>query len=240
MKENITTVIFDMYETLARNDAGLWVHTFQRICLAQNLSIDPEELWRQWKKLEVGFRRDRLNLDDPWNSPPFKSYEEAWRECFSGVYKRLGLSGDPEAAARMSVEALGMREFYPDAVETLPKIQERWRTGLLSNADNDYLNPTLACLAMRFDAVLSSETARAYKPHPGPFMQVMDLLGVGAQDCVYVGDNQFDDVLGAQRVGMKAVWVNRKGALADPRYPLPEYQVKDLKELPQILEQMEN
>ena len=88
---NITTVIFDMYETLAHNSPELWHRTFETIRQTQKLSIDPMELYRHWKTLEVNFRRDRLNLEEPEKSPPFKSYEQAWADCFQATFQDLGL-----------------------------------------------------------------------------------------------------------------------------------------------------
>jgi putative hydrolase of the HAD superfamily len=44
------------------------------------------------------------------------------------------------------------------------------------------------------------------KPHPEAFRAAMRAVGVERpENCVYVGDRPFDDVYGAQRVGMRAV-----------------------------------
>ena len=83
--------------------------------------------------------------------------------------------------------------------------------------------------------VLSSEQAQAYKPHPRPFLQVAEQLGAEPAQCAYVGDSQFDDVLGASRVGMTTIWVSRSGAAPDPNLPAPNYQVSDLTEIPGLL-----
>ena len=174
---NITTVIFDMYETLAHNSPALWVETFQRICGSQELAVDHEELYRCWKSYEMNFRHERLNLEEPEKSPPFLSYEQAWASCFQRAFKDLELQADASAAARTAVEHMGEREIYPDALQALPEIRTRWRTALLSNADDDYLNPTLERIAGKFEVVLSSEQAQAYKPHPRPFLQVAEQLG---------------------------------------------------------------
>ena len=231
----ISTVIFDMYETLAENNPDLWQDTFDRICRDQKLSITAGDLWRHWKAVEMNFRKERLKLEEPEKSPPFKSYEEAWRNCFQDVFERLGLPGDAAAAARVSVEDMGLRKAYPETVDALNELRTHWKLAVLSNSDEDYLRPTLARLGVPFQATLSSEAARAYKPHPAIFRQMTEMLGVTPGECVYVGDSQFDDVLGAQRSGMKTAWVNRKGALLDPNLPVPDYQVGNLTELPQAL-----
>ena len=234
----ITTVIFDMYETLAQNNTALWLETFRGICRDQDLKIDPELLYLKWKSLEVGFRKERLNLEEPEMSPPFRSYEETWSGCFKDVFSTWRLdNGDAEAAAKDAIRHMGLREPYPDALEALPVIQARWRTGVLSNADDGYLYPLLSRLGWKFEAVLSSEEARAYKPAPSPFKQVMDKLGVeDPTEVMYVGDALFDDVRGAKGVGMRVAWVNRNGASADPQSPKPDHEVRSLTELPGILE----
>ena len=131
---------------------------------------------------------------------------------------------------------MGLREPYQDALEALPVIQTRWRTGVLSNADDGYLFPLLSRIGWKFEAVLSSEEARAYKPLPSPFRQIMSKLGVGPEESIYVGDTLYDDILGAKGVGMRVAWVNRHGASPDSQFPKPDYEVQSLKELPDILQ----
>ena len=231
----ITTVIFDVYETLAHNDTGLWIDTFGRICHVQGLKIEPQYLFEQWKRREIVFRKERLNLEVPESSPPFKTYEEAWRDCFRSVFAELGLKGDPAAAAKYAIHDMGLREPYQDALDALPEVQARRKTGILSNADDAYLLPLLSNLGWKFEAVLSSEGARAYKPLPSPFFQVLGMLGARPEEAVYVGDVQYDDVLGSKGVGMRVAWVNRNGAAREANLPDPDYELRSLAELPGIL-----
>ena len=231
----ITTVIFDMYETLAENNPGLWKDTFREICSVQGLGVDPEYLYHEWKSLEVMFRKERQNLEEPEKSPPFKSYEQAWSECFSGVFTKLDIKGDAAAAANDAIRDMGMRRPYQDALDALPVLQAGWNTGVLSNADDNYLFPLLDRMGWKFEAVLSSEGARAYKPLPAPFREIMDRMGVRPDEAIYVGDTLYDDVVGAKGVGMRAVWINRHGMSPDPQYLSPDYEIKSLNELPEIL-----
>ena len=232
----ITAVIFDMYETLARNPSDLWLETFKNICLAQGLDVDYRLLFQEWKSLEMVFRKERMNLEAPEQSPPFKTYGEAWSDCFVQAFDKLGLKGDAAVAAGDAVRDLGQREPYPDAKEALPVIQAGWRTGVLSNADNGFLFPLLENLGWQFETVLSSEQARAYKPLPAPFLQVLEKLGVEPGEVVYVGDSLYDDILGAKGVGMRAAWVNRYGAERSSKYPRPDFEIRSLTELPEMLE----
>ena len=232
----ITTVIFDMYETLAENNPDLWVGTFGDIVRDQGLDADPDELYRNWKSLEVGFRKVRINLERPELTPPFKSYETAWMECFAQTFQDMGLgAADSAAAARKAVVDMGLREAYPETDGALSEIQGGWRTAVLSNADDDYLFPLIERMGWKFDATLSSEGAKAYKPLPETFHRILEMLGAGSEECIYVGDTLLDDVFGSKGVGMRSVWINRTGAVHDPNMPMPDYEISSLDQLSGLL-----
>ncbi len=120
-------------------------------------------------------------------------------------------------------------------MDALRAVKSRWRTAVLSNADDDYLLPNLAQLGLDFEAVLSSERARMYKPLPGLFLEILRMLDVTPEESVYVGDRQLEDVQGAGSVGMPAVWINRSGVPMDPQLPEPACQIRSLLELPALL-----
>ena len=123
----------------------------------------------------------------------------------------------------------------PETVEAIRTVQDGWRTALLSNADDEYLLPNLGLLDLEFEAVLSSEEARIYKPHPKLFRQMLDRLNVAPGQAVYIGDRQYEDVQGASGVGINAVWINRTGEPLNPRLPEPACQINSLLELPGLL-----
>ena len=228
----IEAVIFDMYETLVHNDHALWIRTFDEICEEQELPLRGQELWDRWRTIERGFRRERTNLDDPKKSPPFKTYEWAWGNAFREVFDELG-RGDSKRAAKRCVVETGQREAFSETAEAMNRLRAsgRFRLAVLSNSDNDALNPLLVALGLNFDAVLSSESVRMYKPDPRIFRQILDVLGVEASSSLYVGDSQSDDVRGAKLVGMQAAWMNRSGTRLDPALPAPDYVVGNLLEL---------
>lgn len=101
----------------------------------------------------------------------------------------------------------------PDAPAVLAGLRERGiKVGVLSNTiwTRDYHEEIFdrdGVLDLFDGAVYSSEIPWT-KPHPEAFLAAM--TAVGAKDpsrCVFVGDRLFDDVWGAQQVGMRAVHV---------------------------------
>ena len=57
-------------------------------------------------------------------------------------------------------------------------------------------------------------------------------------EVLMVGDNLMTDILGASRVGIKSVWINRHDK--ERNEVLPTYEIKHLEELFPILESLEN
>ncbi|MBI2171130.1 MAG: HAD family hydrolase [Chloroflexi bacterium] len=220
-------VVFDMYETLVRNSPALWVKTFDEICQAQGLPLTGQQLWNLWRPVDLAFREERYTA-----GYPFKTYEQAWWECFQRVFRDLG-QGDADHAIRLSMRDQARREAYPEAREVVNGLYaaDHLKIGLLSNADNVALTPLMKLHGLRFHSVVSSEKAGAYKPDARAFRLILKEVQVRAEECLYVGDSQHDDVQGARDVGMKAAWVNRHGVKLDPKYPAPDYQISDLREL---------
>ena len=168
----------------------------------------------------------------------FRTYFEAWRDCFARAFGALQLDGDAHAASASFVKQISKRDAFPETIEALAAIQPRWRTAVLSNADDDYLLPNLDALGMKFERALSSEKARVYKPLPGLFTELLHDMGLSPQETAYVGDRQLEDVGGARGVGMHAVWINRRETALDPSLPVPACQIHSLLELPRVLQKL--
>ena len=234
----LKAVIFDVYNTLFRNETSSWMDTFGDLCRIQELPISPDDLWARWKSIEVRFRQTRTNLEHPEESPPFKTYKAAWREAFVEAFESLGIRGDPDHAAQLSVDSLATREPYEDTFSFLEYVGQRWKRAVLTNADNGSILPLLQRHGLSFDAVVTSEIAQAYKPDPRVFQRIVKETGVLPEESLYVGDTLFDDIHGAKLAGLPTAWINRIGADTDPQLLPPDYQATGLDELVEVLESL--
>jgi 2-haloacid dehalogenase len=72
-----------------------------------------------------------------------------------------------------------------------------------------------AGLGDAFDAVLSVDALRIYKPHPSVYQLAVDRLQVPMGEIAFVSSN-FWDVSGAASFGFRTFWVNRAGNVPDP------------------------
>jgi len=106
--------------------------------------------------------------------------------------------------------------LYDDALPALQHFRERHLPiGILS--DTAYGMPTrlyapdLALLDGQIDVVLTSVDVGHRKPSPIGFLQLAKQLGVDPAAMVYIGDED-KDIIGAQAVGMLAIYLNRTGS----------------------------
>jgi 2-phosphoglycolate phosphatase len=97
--------------------------------------------------------------------------------------------------------------LFAGAEDALGGIEQRglaW--GIVTNKAARFTLPLLEQLglATRADVIVCGDTTPQPKPHPAPLLHAAAQLGVGASDCVYVGDAQ-RDVVAARAAGMAAL-----------------------------------
>lgn len=100
---------------------------------------------------------------------------------------------------------------YDDVLPGLRRLASHHRLGVITNGNAD-----LGVIGMdhHFQAALSAARFGSAKPDPAIFLAGCAALGVVPQAAVYVGDDLQLDVAGAQRAGLRAVWLNRGGSTA--------------------------
>ena len=131
-------------------------------------------------------------------------------------------------------------DTYPGVPGALVELRRRALLGLVTDGEprGQRAKMEAAGVAGLFDAVvLSDELGREHrKPDPAPFRAVLDDLGVGAEETVFVGDRPDKDVAGPAAVGMWTVRVHT-GEYADvPDVPKPWRSVEDVPAAARLLE----
>tara|TARA_B100002003_G_C14151871_1_gene554041 strand:- start:4040 stop:4780 length:741 start_codon:yes stop_codon:yes gene_type:complete len=227
-------IVFDCYKTLFENSEEDWIKMFENIVQELHLPIAKEELWRRWKSYEVNFRKNRTNINYPEKDPVFKSYRQAWAECFLKVFEDIEIKADHFYAAEKAVIHMSNRPIFPETEAALANLGNTVKLGLFSNADEDSLNPLLKNSFLKFDQILSSEKARVYKPSPYAFRRIYKELNVEPKRAWYIGDHLYDDVTGSRHVGSTSIWINRDTVEYDTEIK-PDIVIKDLMEVSELL-----
>jgi FMN phosphatase YigB (HAD superfamily) len=129
-------------------------------------------------------------------------------------------------------------EFPPPHGQLLVDLAGWYRLAVVSNFD---YTPTAigileaAGVADLFAAVVVSDAVGWRKPAPAIFEVALNRLGLSPTEALFVGDRADIDVLGAQRIGMHAVWLNPGGGALPSGVAPPEFEIRDLGELRGIL-----
>jgi putative hydrolase of the HAD superfamily len=146
------------------------------------------------------------------------------------LFEAVGVTTDHPGheAAQAAYEEFWEPHTYTheDVAPVFGGLRERGvRVGVLSNTIwsrryHDGIFERDGVLHLIDGSVYSSEIAHA-KPHPEAFRAAMAAVGVTDPGrCVYVGDRPFEDVHGAQRVGMRAVLVPHSDIPANQQVPV--------------------
>lgn len=210
-KPEILAVIFDLDDTLwpmlplitqAEQALSHWLW-------ANVPTIGQHELVAHMRAL-----RDELLPTDPRFSYDLWALRHA-------MLSRL-LSGeevDPQrvrqlADAGMAVFAKARNQvsLFDDVLGGLTEIGKVRRLGSISNgfADLEEIG-----LASHFQVSLAAHRFGCAKPDPRIFLAACAALEVAPGQAIYVGDDLLADVQGARAAGLRSVWLNRNGQVAE-------------------------
>lgn len=113
-------------------------------------------------------------------------------------------------------------------------------TGIISNWDNSARRVLRQNrLDELLDVVVVSSEVDYAKPDEKIFRYALDKAGVNSDECLYVGDNFYDDVTGSRKVKMEALLINpygREGIEEISDVPV----ISNISELPGFLEENYN
>jgi 2-haloacid dehalogenase len=97
-------------------------------------------------------------------------------------------------------------------VAALQALKKRYRLAVISNIDDDLFAQTRKLLGVEFDAIVTAEQARSYKPSLRNFELALQTLGIPREQLLHAAQSIYHDVVPARSLGIATVWVNRKSA----------------------------
>ena len=187
-----------------------------------------------------GVRRSRGEILDLFaeieprvqNSDSYLTYRCVLRQVMAEMGNALGIRcGEPEL--NCLAESLADWPVFPEVREALAALQTRYKLAVISNVDDELFAGTAEALNVDFDAVVTAEQARSYKPSRRNFDLAATRLGVETDAWLHVAESLFHDIGPANRLGIASVWVNRAGRGGGTRRTeaFPDLVVSDLGEL---------
>jgi 2-haloacid dehalogenase len=210
---SVDALVFDAYGTLYD------VHSVMRRCETcfPGKGAQLSQLWRA-KQLEYTWQRSLMGRYVPFSS--------VTREALQYACEALGLDC-AEHMQTLMAEYLALAPF-PEVPKALSRLT--MKKAILSNGSPDLLEPLVRNSGLKFDAVLSVDELRVYKPAPEVYELAVRRLDLPCERIGFVSSNCWD-ALGAKSYGFRVYWINRAGAPVDRLGFVPDAEVKSLTEL---------
>jgi len=233
----IKAVLFDMFDTLMliEKDHEFYLPAVQRMyhyLHSQGVDVPFEKFNATYIQ-----ERDKLyaKADLKWEEPHFNVR-------VSKTLKKLGYNYSVSSPLVSAATNEFCEEFMkyvrmdPHAPNTLKALHGKYKLGIISNfAIPECVVKLLetAEIDCLFDVVVISGAVNKRKPCSDIFNSTLKLLGVCADEAVFVGDTIDADVEGSKAVGMRAVYIERRIQKA-PKFS-PDQTIKSLADLPSAL-----
>jgi len=138
-----------------------------------------------------------------------------WHIFYTRLLAELDIADDKvldDLVTRTRISA-NWCDIRPGTRKILLSLREKYRTGVISNADGKIVDVLAQCgIADCFESITDSGIVGKEKPHPAIFEAALKSLGVEARESLYVGDIYSVDQVGATGVGMRAALFDVCGA----------------------------
>ncbi|MBS4217588.1 HAD family hydrolase [Bacillus sp. FJAT-49711] len=218
-------------EDAVRKAASHLYSTYETYPFTQMIGINPfEGLWGNFLDDQPDFLKMKEIV------PTYR--KDAWTEGL----KMVGIDDDEfghELAERFPLERKNLPFVYEETFEVLNKLKDHYRLLLLTNGSPDLQNTKLTItpeISPYFEHIVISGGFGKGKPDPSIFEHALSLMDINKDEVLMVGDNLNTDILGANRTGIKSVWINRHNK--ERKDIIPTYEIQHLDELFPILDKL--
>jgi 2-haloacid dehalogenase len=139
---------------------------------------------------------------------PWMKIDDLHRLILDGLLEQFNIVGLSEAEKDHFNRAWHRLTPWPDAVPGLTSLKKKFIITTLSNGNVALLTNMAKNAGLPWDAILSAELARRYKPDKEVYLTAADLLGLRPEQVMMVAAHK-GDLHAAKSVGFKAAFVPR-------------------------------
>jgi putative hydrolase of the HAD superfamily len=127
---------------------------------------------------------------------------------------------------------------YPQVLEVLSELKRRYPLAAVSDAQTAYAIPELRAAGLDgyFDPVIVSGYYGYRKPDVRMFQHALGKLNVTPRQAIFIGNDRYRDIFGAQQLQIKTILFSQAAAPAAPGEAEPDYIIYQFAELPKAVE----
>jgi putative hydrolase of the HAD superfamily len=223
MQKNLQVVLFDVGNTLLFPN---WPRILE--------PLRARGVWPQPEILQETERKTKRQFDQEMEGGQGRVDHSFWEIFYTHLLTSVS-HREPELLKKLMQATHSSANWdvvRPQTREILQRISQRYRTGVISNADGKIDRVLDICgIGDCFLHVTDSGIVGHEKPHPAIFAAALEKMNVSPERAVYVGDVYSVDYLGATKAGMQAILFDVAGAYREDGLP----RVESLAELEKVL-----
>ena len=219
--KNIKAIIFDAYGTLFD------VNSAAEKC--------KEKIGDKWEDFANFWRVTQLEYT--WLRSLMNRHKDFWQITEDSLNKSMKKF---EIDQNMRSELLDLYKIlstYPEVKKTLEELKSKnFKLAILSNGTPKLLDELVKSNDLQefFDDIFSIETVGIYKPSANVYDIPIKKYNISKNEVIFLSSNTWD-VSGGGNFGYKSIWVNRNNNIFDNLDYSPEYELKNLKNLLDII-----
>ena len=216
---------FDCYGTLVDWESGI-CDSVSNILRRHGIQSSTLEILAMFSEIEPKVQ----------TGTSFLRYREVLQKVMQSIATELNLAFSADELDSLA-ESLPNWPIFPDVVDALKTLKERYKLAIISNVDDDLFASTAKALNVDFDLVVTAQQTQSYKPDLHNFNVALPRMKVDKQNWLHVAESLYHDISPANQLGIKSVWVNRpnRGGGTRPTDAVPDAVVPDLTALTEIL-----
>jgi 2-haloacid dehalogenase len=160
----------------------------------------------------------------------------SYRQVMAAVLAELAAeTGEQLPAGEADALARSLPDWpvFAEVPEALAESHRRgWRLYALSNSDRDLIDASLRAIGVPFQGSIVASEIGSYKPAHGHWRAFYETTGADRERHVHVAQSHFHDIVPANELGIRSVWINRLGESGEPR---PTRELPNLDGLADVL-----
>jgi 2-haloacid dehalogenase len=179
--------------------------------------IEEGTAWGKTKGIEVNWAR----FADRWRDGYFPSLERVrtgelpWtkldvlnRMLLEDVLKEFRITGLTEEEKENWNKVWHRLKPWPDSIPGLTRLKKKYTLAPLSNGNFALLTNMAKHAGLPWDAILSAELAKHYKPDPEAYLTAADLLGLKPEETMMAAAHS-SDLVAARGCGLRTGFIYR-------------------------------
>ena len=220
-------ISFDCYGTLVDWETGISTAAAE-VLHSHGVSRSRAEVLALFANVEPGVQ----------DTGDYLEYRTVLRRVMAAIGAELGIQCTGSELGCLA-DSLPGWPVFPDVVDALNALKTRCRLAVISNVDDDLFAGTAESLGVDFDAVVTAQQVRSYKPSLRNFHAARTRMEVDMDKWLHVAESLYHDIGPANRLGISSVWVDRpnRGGGTRRTGAVPDLVVPDLATLAQLMRQ---